>query len=421
MVEQKDYVSYSVLINGIEVNAVYSRDSIDGIFRPLLRRLTRMQKDKNRRILAFFAAPPGAGKSTLLSFLERLASEDEQSGEIQIIGMDGFHRRQAYLVSHTVIRDGEEMPMSRIKGAPPTFDLEKLTERLKRIAAGENCGWPVYDRRLHDPVDNVITVDGDIVLLEGNYLLLGEPGWRDLRDFADYTVLIRANEDLLRRRLTDRKARGMATREEAEKFVKFSDMRNVRTCLEHSGSADLILEMTGDGEYRVVARKEKKVQGEKPAAVVRIWKAPKGVEARYVTLTECGQLIHAYRKLSDIRKDYRFEIRNNRIRLKRELDHEWPRGTEKTEGKTAMNVYSMRQWKKDGKFNAEPGQEISAEVYDVMRRCMAPLSLTASEYDMEDGFIMVQETGIRDGKPLHMAFGEKGGRCYYLGEEADWK
>ena len=42
MVEQKDYVSYSVLINGIEVNAVYSRDSIDGIFRPLLRRLTRM-------------------------------------------------------------------------------------------------------------------------------------------------------------------------------------------------------------------------------------------------------------------------------------------------------------------------------------------------------------------------------------------
>ena len=70
MVEQKDYVSYSVLINGIEVNAVYSRDSIDGIFRPLLRRLTRMQKDKNRRILAFFAAPPGAGKSTLLSFLE---------------------------------------------------------------------------------------------------------------------------------------------------------------------------------------------------------------------------------------------------------------------------------------------------------------------------------------------------------------
>ena len=253
MVDQKEFESFSVQINGLEVNAVYSRDSIEGIFLPLLRKLTKMQKEKGRRVLMLLAAPPGAGKSTLLSFLEKLASEDEQSGEIQIIGMDGFHRRQAYLVSHTVIRDGEEMPMSRIKGAPLTFDLEKLTERLKRIAAGENCGWPIYDRRLHDPVDDVITVEGDIVLLEGNYLLLDEPGWRELKDFADFTVLIRADEELLRKRLTDRKAMGMATRQEAEKFVEFSDMRNVRTCLEHSGDVDLTLEMTGDGEYRIVA------------------------------------------------------------------------------------------------------------------------------------------------------------------------
>ena len=245
MVDQKEFESFSVQINGLEVNAVYSRDSIDGIFRPLLRRLTRIQKEKNRRVLALLAAPPGAGKSTLLSFLENLAEEDEHSGEVQIIG----------IVSRTVIRDGEEIPMSRIKGAPETFELEKLTERMQRIAAGERCGWPIYDRRLHDPVDDATTVDRDIVILEGNYLLLDEPGWRDLRDFADYTVLIRADEDMLRRRLTDRKAMGMATREEAERFVEFSDMRNVRICLEHSGSADLVMEMTSDGEFRVLAEK----------------------------------------------------------------------------------------------------------------------------------------------------------------------
>ena len=178
--------------------------------------------------------------------------EDELSGDVQIIGMDGFHRRQAYLVSHTVVRDGEEIPMSRIKGAPATFDLEKLTDRLKRVAAGENCGWPIYDRRLHDPVDDVITVNGNIVLLEGNYLLLDVPGWRELRTYADYTVLIRADEELLRRRLTDRKAMGMASYDEAERFVEFSDMKNVRTCLEKSGDADLILRMTGDGEYEII-------------------------------------------------------------------------------------------------------------------------------------------------------------------------
>ena len=48
---------------------------------------------------------------------------------------------------------------------------------------------------------------------------------------------------------------GVATREEAERFVEFSDLRNVRTCLEHSGGADLILEMTGDGEYRERSQK----------------------------------------------------------------------------------------------------------------------------------------------------------------------
>lgn len=41
--EKREYISHSVLINGIEVNAVYSRDSIEGIFLPLLRKLTKMQ------------------------------------------------------------------------------------------------------------------------------------------------------------------------------------------------------------------------------------------------------------------------------------------------------------------------------------------------------------------------------------------
>lgn len=249
--EVKCPVRFDVRINGLEVNAVYSRDSIENIFVPLLRKLTKMRREKNGRVLALFAAPPGAGKSTLLSFLAKLAEEDEQSDEVQVLGMDGFHRRQAYLVSRTVVRDGAEIPMVSIKGAPQTFDLEKLTERVQNIAAGRTCGWPVYDRRLHDPVDDAVTVDGEIVLIEGNYLLLDEPGWRDLRNYADHTVLIRADAELLRKRLVDRKAMGMASREEAERFVEFSDMRNVRICLDHSGSADLTLEMTGDGEYKV--------------------------------------------------------------------------------------------------------------------------------------------------------------------------
>ena len=69
--------------------------------------------------------------------------------------MDGFHRRQEYLLSHTLIRDGREIPMVDVKGTPETFDLEKLEEAIKELASGKICGWPVYDRLLHDPVPAV--------------------------------------------------------------------------------------------------------------------------------------------------------------------------------------------------------------------------------------------------------------------------
>lgn len=54
--------------------------------------------------------------------------------------------------------------------------------------------------------------------------------------------------------------------------------------------------------------------------VIRIQKAPKGKEAKYVALTEKGQLICGYRKLADIRKEYAVEIKLGQVELRRELD-----------------------------------------------------------------------------------------------------
>ena len=98
------------------------------------------------------AAPPGAGKSTLVSFLEKLSRENDDITDLQAIGMDGFHRRQEYLLSHTTIRDGKEVKMVEIKGAPVTFDLEKLTAAIEKVSSGEDTFWPIYDRHLHNPV-----------------------------------------------------------------------------------------------------------------------------------------------------------------------------------------------------------------------------------------------------------------------------
>ncbi len=243
-------IEHRVTMNGIEAVARYSERAVKEIFLPFLNKLKNLREEKGGRVLVMLAAPPGAGKSTLLSFLERLAREEGITG-IQAIGMDGFHRRQEYLLSHTAERDGKLIPMVEIKGAPVTFDLERLTERVKKVAAGERCGWPVYDRLLHNPVEDALRADGDIVLLEGNYLLLDADGWRDLKTWADYTVSVRADEEMLRARLIERRVKTGAAEEAAIRFVDFSDMPNVRLCLEKTMPADAQLAIDGLGDYHV--------------------------------------------------------------------------------------------------------------------------------------------------------------------------
>ncbi len=240
---------YQVRINGIEVAARYSERAVEAIFVPLLEELTEKQRAAGRRILVLLAAPPGAGKSTLASFLERLSRERDGLCPVQAVGMDGFHRRQEYLLNHRTVRDGREIAMVEIKGSPVTFDLEKLQSAVRKVAAGEICGWPAYDRLLHNPVEDAVTVDGKIVLLEGNYLLLEEEGWRNLADCADYTISVSAGEKLLRDRLIDRKIHTGVTEDAAVRFVDFSDMPNVRLCLEKSASADLRLRLDENGDY----------------------------------------------------------------------------------------------------------------------------------------------------------------------------
>ena len=244
-----DRMEYKANINGIDVSASFSDFSIKEIFIPLLERLSDISRSKNGRVIAMLAAPPGAGKSTLVSFLEYLSKEIIPEHTVQAIGMDGFHKKQEYLLTHMAIVDGKEIPMVDIKGAPITFDLDGLKKRISEVSGKEKCGWPIYDRILHNPVDNVIDVTGDIVLLEGNYLLLDIDEWTDISRYADYTVAIRAEEELLRRRLIERKIASGNTKEKAEKFVDFSDMANVRVCLEQTKKADLELLVGEDNQY----------------------------------------------------------------------------------------------------------------------------------------------------------------------------
>ena len=67
-----------------------------------------------------------------------------------------------------------------------------------------------------------------IPLLEGNYLLLDLDGWKELSDYADYTISLSADEGLLRERLVRRRIATGVEKKAAEALVDFSDMANVR-------------------------------------------------------------------------------------------------------------------------------------------------------------------------------------------------
>lgn len=236
-------------INGFTIDAKYSDETVENIFLPLLAGLSRLQRELGRRLLVFLAAPPATGKSTLVKFLTELSKETPGLTPVMAVGMDGFHHYQEYLLSHTVFRDGKELPMTYVKGAPISYDLVAFKERLARVRTEETCPWPEYSRKLHDPVDGAVLIEGDIVLIEGNYLLLDEDGWRELKRYADYTVRILAGEQDLRDRLIWRRLKGGVSREEAEYMTDSNDLPNVRLCMERSMDGDLTLELKENGDY----------------------------------------------------------------------------------------------------------------------------------------------------------------------------
>lgn len=236
----------TLLINGFQVEASFDDAAVRDIFMPFLMHLSKLHQRSGQRVVAFIAAPPATGKSTLAAFLQELAADMPGMPQVQAIGMDGFHYPQAYIASHSVLRDGKEMPMQRVKGAPESFDVQKLRTALETLRKTDIL-WSVYDRRLHDVVEDALHVTAPIVLVEGNYLLLDAPDWRDLPH--DYAVFIAADESQLRGRLLARKMRGGATEEAALSHYETADGPNVRLCLQKHLPADLKLKMTGDGAY----------------------------------------------------------------------------------------------------------------------------------------------------------------------------
>lgn len=235
-------------VNGLAYDASYRDCDVEGVFKPLLNEWAGLYGlSLQRRTVILLAAPPGTGKTTLALFLERFASTAPGMPRVQALGMDGFHYSNAYLDTHVATEDGERKTLRSRKGAPFTFDVEALARSIADLRHAKPSPWPAYSRELHDVVPSAINITGEIVLIEGNYLLLDESRWRDLAAMADQTVFLSADERMLHDRLVRRKMMGGATRSEAEAWYEMSDGKNVRLVLASHIRADVELVLADDG------------------------------------------------------------------------------------------------------------------------------------------------------------------------------
>lgn len=240
-----------MLVNGLEVEVEVDRRLLEETLVPALCEAAARPRHQ-RRAFVFLVGPPGVGKSTLASVLAEVGRDlHREPLELDVVGIDGFHLPHDHLVSHHLRTDRGTVPLSSIKGAPETFDVDGLARHLA-ASADHDVVWPTYDRRLHDVVPGTHPLSADLALVEGNWLLLDEPGWRDLASHAHYVVLLTADPDLLRERLVDRKVRGGLTRAEAEDFYERSDRLNVERVMSSSdfSKVDLTLVVQADGSIQ---------------------------------------------------------------------------------------------------------------------------------------------------------------------------
>ena len=245
---EKIWKTYNVEVNGLPQELKFTESAVEQVFIPFLKKISKLHEQLDRKILVYLAAPPATGKSSLLIFLEDLSKKIEGVTPIRSLGMDGFHYPSEYLKSHKIELDGKEILLNEIKGAPETFDVDLLQEKLREVKI-EGTDWNIYDRKIHDVVPNALSVEDEIILLEGNYLLLKDSRWTNVRTMADYSVFVKADADFLKERLISRKVQGGLTRGDAEKFYEKSDSKNVERILNGSADADEVWSLDSDGDF----------------------------------------------------------------------------------------------------------------------------------------------------------------------------
>lgn len=196
----------------------------------LAARARALASGRSRTILGI-TGPPGAGKSTLAEQLCTLFGSSAA-----LVPMDGFHLAE---------RELRRLGIDRRKGAPQTFDSYGYRALLHRLrAATEPVVYaPEFRRDLEEPIAGAIPVPRDIplVVTEGNYLLLDDEPWTDIRELLDEVWYVELDDAIRVSRLIERHMRFGRDRRAAEAWVRCNDEDNAALVRGTRERADLVV------------------------------------------------------------------------------------------------------------------------------------------------------------------------------------
>jgi pantothenate kinase len=187
-----------------------------------------------RRIVAI-AGAPASGKSTIASQVERRLNESNP-GSTALLPMDGYHYDDEVLIPRG---------WRPRKGAPHTFDVGGLTSALRRLSANDepSVAVPKFDRSIEIARAGAIVIDQAVKLIisEGNWLLLDDEPWPDVRPFYDHTALVVADMATLEARNRQRWMDIGMDEGQIRTKLEDNDLPNARLVYEHSATPDWII------------------------------------------------------------------------------------------------------------------------------------------------------------------------------------
>lgn len=176
---------------------------------------------------------PGSGKSTLAEIIEA-----ELAPDAVLVSMDGFH------LSDTELR---RLGRYERKGAIDTFDAAGYVNLLRRLHSREDAivYAPRFDRSIEESIGSAIPIPRDVPLIitEGNYLLVDDSDWANVRGLLDECWYVEPEDDERRRRLIARHVQFGREPEEAHERTHRVDERNAEIIKETKKNASRIVRL----------------------------------------------------------------------------------------------------------------------------------------------------------------------------------